>query len=40
MSTYAKKQKKLAMPPKKRKRAAVYDVPEFKTKIAGGVDPF
>ena len=40
MSSYAKKEKKLTMPAKKRKRAAVYAVPEFKTKIGGGVDPF
>ena len=39
LETYAKKQKKLAMPAKKRKRAAVYDVPEFKSKIGGGVAP-
>ena len=40
MSTYAKKEKKLAMPAKKRKRSCPYAVPEFKTKIGGGVDPF
>ena len=40
MSTCAKKQKKLAMPAKKRKRTCPYAVPEFKTKIGGGVDPF
>jgi len=36
--TYAKKEIKLAMPTKKRKRTAPYDVPGFKAKIAGGVD--
>ena len=40
MATYAKKEKKLTMPAKKRKRSSAYDVPEFKTKIGGGVDPF
>ena len=39
MATCAKKEKKLTMPAKKRKRAAVYDVPEFKSKIGGGVAP-
>ena len=39
MSTYAKKQKKLAMPARKRKRSKAYEVPDYKTKIGGGVEP-
>ena len=39
LETYAKKQKKLAMPARKRKRSKAYEVPDYKTKIGGVVEP-